>query len=88
MSDFFWSDSIWLPPGIKWTDLEKFQKDGGTIPLFEDLYIIFPLSIAILVLRKTLEKIVFKPIGHGFQDFIGKNILIFSFFINLVYEYK
>ena len=64
----FWSDKIWLPPGIRWADLEKFEQDGGTIPHFQDLYLIIPFSLAIIGLRSILEKVLFKPIGHGFTN--------------------
>jgi len=63
----FWSEEIWLPPGITWQDLEKFKKDGGTIPHFEDLYMIVPYALAIIGLRTILEKILFKPIGQGLK---------------------
>lgn len=56
LSEWFWSPSIWLPPGYDWSDITPYTK-------FEDLLYPIPLALCLLCLRVIVEKTIFYPLG-------------------------
>lgn len=59
LSDKFWDESIWCPPGLKWSDYETDSAQFG------DLKYSLVSAVALLVLRFLLELILFRPIGRN-----------------------
>ena len=56
-SSFFsaiWSESFWLPQGKTWNDLKSTETLKK--PQAEDLYIVPPLAIILLVIRFLFER--------------------------------
>lgn len=53
----FWDESIWCPPGLKWSDY------GPDTPQFNHLYYSFLTAGALTLLRYFLEVVLFRPIG-------------------------
>ena len=50
----FWCESFWLPQGKTWDDLKP--TDTIKKPVTEDLYIVPPLAIVLLVVRFLFER--------------------------------
>ena len=51
----FWSDRIWLPEPITWSDIEKFEAEGNSISKAKDLVVIPLYACVLLVLRYLFE---------------------------------
>ena len=51
----FWSDRIWLPEPITWTDIENFEAEGNSISKARDLFVIPLYACVLLVLRYIFE---------------------------------
>lgn len=56
--EWFWSEAVWCPPGLKWTD---FRPDSAQ---FNDLYYSFLTAGVLIILRYITEAILFRPIGR------------------------
>ena len=66
VKNWFWSESFWLPPTSTWKDLEALPPPSwdettnttvtGVYPNANDLYIPFPLAIALFVVRLIWER--------------------------------
>ncbi|XP_032801817.1 ceramide synthase 6-like [Petromyzon marinus] len=56
---WFWSESFWLPHNVSWEDLRN--SEAVTFPQASDLYLAFPLALAIFVVRQLFERFVAKP---------------------------
>lgn len=69
LSAWFWDDTFWLPPNVTWSSLKSREPEVSTAS-FSDLA--YPLGLAwiILLLRKVVERFVFRPIGQrlGMKD--------------------
>jgi len=50
----FWSDSFWLPLGLKWTDLKRTR--DMFIPDVRDLWIAAPIAVALFLARIFWER--------------------------------
>ncbi|XP_049806568.1 ceramide synthase 6 isoform X1 [Schistocerca nitens] len=59
LSDIFWSASFWLPPNVKWSDIDP-QK-GYANP--RDLLLPIPLAAIFLCVRYICERYWFAPVG-------------------------
>ncbi|XP_065053147.1 ceramide synthase 6-like isoform X2 [Rhopilema esculentum] len=66
--DVIWSESFWLPKGRTWDDLKS--TDTITKPQADDLYIVPPLAILLLVVRFLFERFIARPlcIYLGIED--------------------
>jgi len=62
--DFFWKESVWLPPNMTWKDVQPTKE--GIYTEFSDLLYPLPLAVIILILRQFCEKNFFKPLGIAF----------------------
>lgn len=58
MMEWFWHESVWCPPGLKWSD---FRPDSAQ---FNDLYYSFVTAAFLILLRYILEVAIFRPIGR------------------------
>ena len=58
MVSWFWDESIWCPPGLKWSD---FKPDSAQ---FKDLYYSLVTAAALITIRFITELLVFRPIGR------------------------
>ncbi len=54
-NEWFWSESFWLPPTTTWKDFTS-NKHNIRIPQTRDLYIIFPLTLLIVLIRMFFER--------------------------------
>lgn len=63
-----WSESFWLPKGKTWEDLKS--TEASKKPQVEDLYIVPPLAISILILRFLFERFIARPFCQhlGIED--------------------
>lgn len=57
--DWFWDETIWCPPNLKWSD---FKPDSAQA---RDLYYSFITAGFLLLLRYILEAIIFRPLGFS-----------------------
>lgn len=57
-SDAFWSESIWLPPNITWTDISAQSKTHPNVQHADYRHLLWPIPMAfvIIILRFILEK--------------------------------
>lgn len=58
MMEWFWSEAIWCPPGLKWSD---FRPDSAQ---FNDLYYSLLTAGVMLIIRYITETILFRPMGR------------------------
>lgn len=63
-SKWFWNEDIWLPPNITWEDIKK--TDVIKYAQFNDLYYCLLIAVVLLIVRFTLERFIFTPIGVYF----------------------
>lgn len=56
--DWFWSESIWCPPNLKWSD---FKPDSAQA---QDLYYSFLTAGFLIFLRYVTETLIFRPLGN------------------------
>ncbi len=53
-SNWFWSDTFWLPGTLTWEDYDKGTDTERAYP--RDLIIVLPLSVFLLLVRVLFEK--------------------------------
>uniref|UniRef100_A0A131YK10 Ceramide synthetase n=1 Tax=Rhipicephalus appendiculatus TaxID=34631 RepID=A0A131YK10_RHIAP len=58
---WFWNEDVWLPPNFTWADIKNTEK--VKYAQFDDLYYGFLVALVLLVIRYTLERLVFCPLG-------------------------
>ena len=55
---FFWTEQIWLPPNVTWSDLTNYG--GGKADInyrkFSDLWYPIPAAILIIIIRTFFER--------------------------------
>ena len=54
-NEWFWSASFWLPPTTTWEDLSA-NKHNIRIPHTHDLYVVFPLTLLLVLIRMGFER--------------------------------
>ncbi len=54
LSRWLWKQEYWLPPGVRWADMEKME--GSRRPLPRDLLLALPLALGFIVLRYAFER--------------------------------
>ena len=78
LSSWFWSESVWLPPGITFADLSDFESKGNRIAKASDLYWLPVYSICVLIVRYLFEKFIAVPLANIMGIKVGtENILNF-----------
>ena len=60
LAEVFWSPSIWLPPNVTWSHFE----DRPDSAQFHHLLLPFPLALLLLLLRRLVEHLFFRPFGR------------------------
>ncbi|TRY55228.1 hypothetical protein DNTS_032689 [Danionella cerebrum] len=67
LSECFWRQEFWLPPGIRWEDLEALDSRR---PLPRDLLLSLPLALGFIALRYAFERAVALPLARvlGVRD--------------------
>uniref|UniRef100_A0A672R4E3 Ceramide synthase 2-like n=1 Tax=Sinocyclocheilus grahami TaxID=75366 RepID=A0A672R4E3_SINGR len=68
LSQWLWKQEYWLPPGIRWEDLEKME--GSLRPLPRDLLLALPLALGFIMLRYAFERRLAFPLSRvlGVKD--------------------
>ncbi|XP_060889535.1 ceramide synthase 4a [Labrus mixtus] len=68
-NEWLWQEEYWLPPGIRWRDIEV-KEDEGRFPLPRDLIYTLPLAFAFIALRYIFERLVAVPLSKqlGVKD--------------------
>uniref|UniRef100_F7CYJ2 Ceramide synthase 3 n=1 Tax=Monodelphis domestica TaxID=13616 RepID=F7CYJ2_MONDO len=64
IKDWFWLEELWLPPTIKWSDLE--DHDGLVFVKPSHLYITIPYAFLLLIIRYFFERFVATPLAKAF----------------------
>jgi len=64
-SEWFWSPKIWLPPNVTWETFDQIEEvdDVHQFARFSDLIYPLPICVIMLMLRATVERYIFKPLG-------------------------
>lgn len=66
LNEWLWQEEFWLPPGIRWRDIEM-KEDEGHFPLPRDLIYTLPLAFAFIALRYVFERLIAVP----FSKYLG-----------------
>lgn len=69
--DWFWDESVWLPPGHTWSLLHE----ASGVQL-SDLYWSLLTALALLLIRSLMERLIFNPLGStlfGLKDRTKRN---------------
>lgn len=53
-NEWFWQDTLWLPPNSTWADLE--DRDGLVYPHPQDTLAALPLAMALVAMRFAFER--------------------------------
>ncbi|RWS26193.1 ceramide synthase 6-like protein [Leptotrombidium deliense] len=62
---WFWNEDIWLPPNTTWETF-KSKQNGINYAQFNDLYYAAITSLILIVIRLTLERYIYTPMGLYF----------------------
>ena len=60
---WFWKTEWWLPPGVTWQDLEKFENEGHTISHAKDLIYVPVYALLLIVIRILFERLIGVPLA-------------------------
>ncbi|XP_028920594.1 ceramide synthase 3 [Ornithorhynchus anatinus] len=83
--DSFWSERLWLPTTITWSDLE--DHDGLVFVKPSHLYVTIPYAFGLLIIRYFFERFVAFPLAKAFgikeiaRNKIHPNPILENFFI-------
>ncbi|KAM5292932.1 ceramide synthase 3 [Ctenodactylus gundi] len=61
--EWFWLERFWLPPTIKWSDME--DRDGLVFVKPSHLYITLPYALLLLIIRYFFEKFIATPLAKA-----------------------
>ncbi|KHJ48342.1 hypothetical protein D918_01613 [Trichuris suis] len=64
LSDWFWNEDVWLPPGTGWDNLES--SGIGHLPDFCDLVLPIYYAFIFLIVRAAFEWSLARPLGQAF----------------------
>ncbi|XP_029285626.1 LOW QUALITY PROTEIN: ceramide synthase 4a [Cottoperca gobio] len=69
LNEWLWQEEYWLPPGVRWQDIEV-KEDEGRFPRPRDLIYTLPLAFAFIALRYVFERIIADPLSKrlGVKD--------------------
>ncbi|XP_034531347.1 ceramide synthase 4a [Notolabrus celidotus] len=69
LNEWLWQEEYWLPPGIRWRDIEM-KENEGRFPLPRDLIYTLPLAFAFIALRYVFERLIAVPLSKqlGVKD--------------------
>ncbi|XP_039107502.1 ceramide synthase 4 isoform X2 [Hyaena hyaena] len=67
-NEWFWQDTLWLPPNSTWADLE--DREGLVYPHPQDTLAALPLAMALVAMRFAFERFVCVPLSRwlGVRD--------------------
>ncbi|OQV20704.1 Ceramide synthase 2 [Hypsibius exemplaris] len=65
ISDFLWNESFWLPMNVSWRDLTHTPE--RPYPSFHALLYPIPLALFVYLVRLTVEKVIYEPIGRSLR---------------------
>ncbi|XP_074090316.1 ceramide synthase 3 [Macrotis lagotis] len=63
IKDWFWLEELWLPPTMKWSDLE--DHDGLVFVKPSHLYITIPCAFLLLIIRYFFERFIATPLAKS-----------------------
>ena len=71
MSQWFWNDQIWLPPGYSWSSFNSPQLTNnktvllqpGDFAKFSDLLYPLPLALCLILVRLALQRALLRPLA-------------------------
>eukprot|EP00794_Sanderia_malayensis_P003171 gene3171-3641_t len=68
ISSLLWKEDFWLPAGFTWEDLKS--SEAVRRPQIDELYIVLPVAILLLVVRFLFERFVARPLCQhiGIED--------------------
>ncbi|XP_058521359.1 ceramide synthase 3 [Ochotona princeps] len=81
--EWFWLERFWLPPKMKWSDLD--DHNGLVFAKPSHLYMAIPCALLLLIIRHFFEKFVATPLAKtfGIKDTVQKitpNTVLENFF--------
>ncbi|XP_027707983.1 ceramide synthase 3 isoform X2 [Vombatus ursinus] len=84
IKEWFWLEELWLPPTMKWSDLE--DHDGLVFVKPSHLYITVPCAFLLLIIRYFFERFIATPLAKtlGIKKIpkkIQHNAVLENFFI-------
>ncbi|KAB0350787.1 hypothetical protein FD754_015644 [Muntiacus muntjak] len=62
--EWFWLERFWLPPTIKWSDLE--DHDGLIFVKPSHLYVTIPYAFVLIIIRHFFQKFIASPLAKTF----------------------
>ncbi|XP_076980148.1 ceramide synthase 3 isoform X2 [Tamandua tetradactyla] len=73
--EWFWLERFWLPPTMKWSDLD--DHDGYVFVKPSHLYVTIPYAFGLLIIRQIFEKFVATPLAKslGIKEVVHKKIM-------------
>ena len=71
LSQWFWSDHVWLPPGYSWSSFNSAQLTNnqtviiqpGDFAKFSDLLYPLPLALCVILVRLVLQRTLLRPLA-------------------------
>lgn len=71
LNEWLWQEEYWLPPGIRWKDIQM-KEEEGHLPLPRDLIYTLPLAFTFIALRYVFERLVAVPLSKclGVKDLV------------------
>ncbi|XP_071782071.1 ceramide synthase 4a [Centroberyx gerrardi] len=69
LDEWLWQEDYWLPPGIRWQDIEM-QDVESRYPLPRDLLYTLPLALGFIAFRYVFERLIALPLSRhlGVKD--------------------
>ncbi|XP_063632420.1 ceramide synthase 2-like [Cydia splendana] len=76
--DAFWSEALWLPPNVTWSDVAPRPGPGKAVVYTDNrhLWLTVPMALTLLVLRFVLDKYIFAPFGKALGIKHDRNIKV------------
>ncbi|XDC84279.1 hypothetical protein R6Z07F_015452 [Ovis aries] len=73
--EWFWLERFWLPPTIKWSDLE--DHDGLIFVKPSHLYMTIPYAFVLIIIRHFFQKFIASPLAKtfGIKEEVQKKII-------------
>ena len=71
LSQWFWNDHVWLPPGYTWSSFNSPQLSNnktvllqpGDFAKFSDLLYPLPLALGLILVRLALQRALLRPLA-------------------------
>ncbi|XP_063391071.1 ceramide synthase 2-like [Cydia fagiglandana] len=74
--DAFWSEALWLPPNVTWSDVAPGPRPGTAVVYTDHrhLWLTVPMALILIMLRFVLDKYIFAPFGKALGIKHDRNI--------------